>query len=205
MVRLSASFDAAPQRRARHFLLALLSVAILGSAAPLAPATSLIWDANGAVPPNGTFNVLGNWNDNTQFPTAGDTAIFSINNTYAVTFTANAASDAAVVSSGTVSFIGSGGTRTYNLTTAAADLVVNGGNLNVGASFVPLTVNVGDGLTVGASGNGTTAVSGAGSALNASGGIHFVGASGFTGTLNYTNDSAGTIAGTLQVGVSTTG
>jgi len=205
MVGSSSRFDAAVQRRAQRVLLTVLSAAILGSAAPLAHATNLIWDANGAVPPHGTFNVLGNWNDNTQFPTAGDTAIFSINNTYTVTFTANAASDAITVSAGTVSLVGNGPPRTYNLTTGAADLALNNSNLNIGAAFAPLAVTVGDSLSIGTSGNATTSVSGAGSALNVNGlGSHSIGFSTSSGTLNYTNDSTGTIAGTLNVGVSTT-
>ena len=95
------------------------------------------------MPPNGTYAVANNWNPN-QIPVAGDTVTFNLPFTYAVTFNANAASDSVTVSAGTASLLGDGPARTYNLSTGAADLSVNGGNLNVGASLVPLVVNVGD-------------------------------------------------------------
>jgi hypothetical protein len=199
MVRLFSRFGSATLPRLLFILCSSCGVILLPTAAGAVPIT---WDANGAIPPHGTYAVANNWNPN-QIPVAGDTATFNLPFTYTVTFNANAASDFVNVSAGTVSFVGTGGLRTYNLTSGPADLIVNGGNLNVGAAFAPLVLNVGDALTVGTSGNGTTSVSAAGSALNVSGtGFHFVGTSGFGGTVNYTNDSTGTIAGLLHVGVS---
>jgi T5SS/PEP-CTERM-associated repeat protein len=199
MVRLFSRFGSATLPRLLFILCSSCGVILLPTAAGAVPIT---WDANGAIPPHGTYAVANNWNPN-QIPVAGDTATFNLPFIYTVTFNANAASDVVNVSAGTASFVGTGGLRTYNLTSGPADLIVNGGNLNVGAAFAPLVLNVGDALTVGTSGNGTTSVSAAGSALNVSGtGFHFVGTSGFSGTLNYTNDSTGTIAGLLHVGVS---
>ncbi|MCI0335309.1 MAG: hypothetical protein L0228_19035 [Planctomycetes bacterium] len=203
MDRLFSCLNAALQRHAQHVLLAVLSVAILGSAAPRVHATNLSWDANGAFPPDGTFNVLGNWNDNTQFPTAGDTAIFNINNTYTVTFDANAASDVLVVGTGTVNFRSDSATiRTYNLTGLSHMHVNNGGTLNIGSASLPVIVNVEGALGrlfVGDAGSGTVTVDGAGSALHVSGAdVHFLG-DGHTGTLTFSNASLGSIS-SLAVG-----
>jgi hypothetical protein len=47
-----------------------------------------IWDANGAVPPNGVWGTGPNWADNST-PGNSDTATFNLANTYTVTFNAN--------------------------------------------------------------------------------------------------------------------
>jgi len=117
---------------------------VIGSAAVAAPRT---WDAGGAVPPNGTFNVPANWSPD-LVPVAGDSVTFgSGGGPYTVTFSDNAASDSATISVGTVNWRSDSATpRNYNLSTGAADLIVrdSSGTLNVGATGNPMVVSVGD-------------------------------------------------------------
>jgi hypothetical protein len=117
---------------------------VAGSIAVAAPRT---WDANGASPPNGTFGLPANWNPDIV-PIAGDTVTFgSGGSPYTVTFAANATSDSATISIGTVNWRSDSATpRTYDLTTGAADLIVrdSSGTLNIGATGNPMVVNTGD-------------------------------------------------------------
>jgi len=75
-------------------LCVVASVSLLSVQVPFAQAATRSWDANGAGPPNGAFNVPANWNPNTV-PAAGDEVTFSLTSTYTVTFPTNAASDSA--------------------------------------------------------------------------------------------------------------
>jgi T5SS/PEP-CTERM-associated repeat protein len=76
---------------------------------PSAGATSLDWiTASG-----GLFNTPGNWSPAGP-PVAGETAVFSLSNTFTVTFESNVTNTASVISNGTVTFALSG--RTYSLT-----------------------------------------------------------------------------------------
>jgi len=61
------------------------------------------WDANGASPPNGTFQVANNWNPN-AVPGTTDTADFNISDTYTVTFNGIAGTAVLDVLAGDVSF-----------------------------------------------------------------------------------------------------
>ena len=190
----------------KHSLIAggvALAIA-LGLCCGHAAAQTLVWDANGVIPPNGTFSVANNWNPN-LVPIAGNTALFKIADTYNVTFTANAVSDVVDVAAGTVSFLSNSATvRTYDLVTGAADLVVRGGTLNVGAVGVPIDLNVGDRLFIGDTAvNGTVIVAGSGSRLDAAGATsHLIGFNFGIGTLTYQSVSQGTLNGTVLLGAS---
>lgn len=139
-------------------LLLVTTAALLaiGSSAVAAPRS---WDANGASPPNGSFNIAANWNPDVV-PIAGDAVTFGISNTYAVNFSANAASDSATFSVGNVTLRSdSAAARNYNLTTGAADLIVQGSltTINIGATGNPLVVTASD-TVVGAGVSGVGAV-----------------------------------------------
>ena len=70
-------------------------------------------DANGASPPNGTFQVANNWNPNAVSGTT-DTATFNIADTYTVTFNGIAGTAVLDVLAGDVSFESNSATlRTY--------------------------------------------------------------------------------------------
>ena len=132
---------------AKHSFGVALALA-LGFCCGRAAAQTRTWDANGANPPDGIFSVANNWNPN-FVPSAGNTALFDISDTYNVTFTASVASDSVEVTAGTVSFLSdSAAARTYNLVTGAADLAVRGSTLNVGAVGAPIDLNVGDRLLI---------------------------------------------------------
>src|SRR5262245_50749923 len=91
-----------------------------------ATATPRTWDANGANPANGTFNVAANWNPD-GVPVAGDTQAFGLAGTYTVSLSADAASDSASFTAGTVTIRSDSATvRNYTLSTGASSLVVLG-------------------------------------------------------------------------------
>jgi hypothetical protein len=181
----------------------LIALTLLAASVLPAGAASIVWDGNGGVPPNGVFQTANNWNPN-QVPVAGVSVLFNINNTYNVTFTANAASDQLQVTAGTVSFLSDSTTaRTYNIS-GSWDLLANGGStLNVGATGLPVALNMGDQFLIGTtmgSGNGTVVVSGPGSQLNSTSSLYHMIGYGYTGMLTYQNDATGSITGNLQVG-----
>jgi T5SS/PEP-CTERM-associated repeat protein len=194
--------------------LALTVVVVVGWPARPALAINRFW-VNDL---GGNFNTPANWSatsggtSGASLPLAGYEAIFDLPETYNVVFPASAAtvaSDLVRVDAGTVSFQSStSGIRTYDLITNESDLTVRGGGrLNIGTvlgpgSVLPVSMNVGDTLSIGAfAGNGTVVVSGNGSRLDAGGTVHNVGASGNDGILAYLDGAAGSIAGTLNLGV----
>ena len=61
-----------------------LAAAVLLSSSSSTWAFDFDWDAGGASPPNGTFQVAINWNP-TGVPSTFDTADFNISDTYTVT------------------------------------------------------------------------------------------------------------------------
>lgn len=181
-----------------------IGVLVLCALASTAFGQTITWDANGAIPPDGTFGIVNNWNPN-QVPIAGNTALFNIADTYTVTFNANAVSDVVQLTAGDVSFVSNSATvRVYDLTTGTADLDINGGLLRVGAAGTPVDLNVGDQLDIGeATAPGTVIVSGSGSRLDATGANpHSIGLNGQTGTLTFDTSAQGTINATVSLGVS---
>ena len=158
------------------------------------------WDANGASPPNGTYQTVNNWNPN-GVPATTDTTQFNLPDTYTVSLNANATCDTLNVTAGNVTFASS----PYTLNVTQRLHVYGGGTLNIGASGSPAVVNVnyhlGVGTLAGGDGTGTVIVSGSGSQLNAhTTWLHAIGFNGQTGTLTYTDSSTGTITGQLYIG-----
>jgi hypothetical protein len=201
MVRHLRRVDGAARGNPRFVLCRALTVVIVACAAPQGRSSDLIWDGAGESPPDGRFNESINWNDDTQFPEAGDTATFNINEEYSVTFNANAVSDALTVAAGSpilrgVNLI----IRTYDVGPAGAgahDLVVNGGGtLRVGPS---MTLNVHDLVKIGDVGDGTIVVNGNRSAFNVLGtsGSNLMAQNGNIARLTYSNAAQGTIAAPL--------
>ncbi|MEX2172637.1 MAG: PEP-CTERM sorting domain-containing protein [Pirellulales bacterium] len=112
-----------------------------------------VWDANGAIPPNGIWGTAANWADNTV-PGGADTVTFNItgpNAVYSVTFNANPAAiqDLAVTNS-VVTFLSSGGTRSLGVTAAGSgqDVVLNSGAIILGTAGNPMNLFVGGDLAV---------------------------------------------------------
>src|SRR5687768_1404896 len=108
---------------------------LLAAVASQAHAVATSWDAGGPTDTgfDGFFNEPLDWNTN-QVPGAGDTATFGVNATYQVSLQGDVASDALTVSAGNVLImpLSSGAIDTYDVTTGAADLAVNGGILRLG-------------------------------------------------------------------------
>ncbi len=123
--------------------------ALIGLFMPLAAhAAGDVWDANGAMPPDGIWGTGANWADNTT-PGNSDTATFNLAGTYTVTFNANPlAIQGLTVSDGDVTFTSSGGPRTLSVSTSfTPEVLLDAGNLTLGTSGNPLHLNA-DGLTV---------------------------------------------------------
>jgi T5SS/PEP-CTERM-associated repeat protein len=148
--------------------------------ARLAPATPYSWDGNGAVPPNGNFNVANNWNLNTVPPGSGDTAQFSLGGKAHYT----------------VSFPGSGSFGMNPVNYVTDRLLV--GNTNT-VSFAQVNA-----FSTYAVNNSTTAEAGRGiiigqvSGDNATLNTALTGVTGFSGVAATIGDAAGAI-GTLNV------
>lgn len=124
------------------------------------------WDANGASPPNGTFQVANNWNPN-AVPGTTDTADFNISDTYTVTFNGIAGTAVLDVLAGDVSFESDSiFLRTYNVTTGLAQASIDGGTLRVGDAGSPVFLNVTN-LDMGIASPGTLYVDGVDSRLDA--------------------------------------
>ena len=167
-------------------------------------------DGNGG---SGEFQIDFNWD--AGVPGISETAqFFESGATPTVTFTADEASGKLEVLDGNVTFVSDSALlRTYALTAGAADVLVQGGNLNIGLETNPVFLNVGDLIQVGTGpGDGIVVVEGSQSRLDVLGtGTHNIGDGGATGQLYVLSNATATIghAGTIEVGVdsnnSTTG
>ncbi len=195
--------------------------------ASIAHAGNDVWDANGAIPPNGIWGTNANWVD-ASTPGNGDTATFNLADSYTVTFNANPlAIQSLTVSNGSVSFVSSGGVRTLNVNSAGGpqDVSITGGattltlgtaagnavNLNIGDDLsvqndAILFINFGSDVTAddfSSTGlGGTVSVSGAGSSLvlSSAGVNNFIGRVGTDGFLLIADNSTGnSIAGNLGI------
>jgi T5SS/PEP-CTERM-associated repeat protein len=150
------------------------------ASARLAPANTYFWDGNGAIPPNGNFNVANNWNLNTFVPGSGDIAQFSLGGKAHYT----------------VSFPGSGSLGMNPVNYVTDRLLV--GNTNT-VSFAQVNA-----FSTYAVNNATTAEAGRGiiigqvSGDNATLNTTLTGVTGFSGVAATVGDAAGSI-GTLNV------
>jgi hypothetical protein len=147
----------------------VLGLSIYGFVAPMPElhGAARSWDANGVSPPNGNFNVAANWSPDIV-PVVGDAVTFNSGNAV-ITFTANAASDSATVSTGPLAFRSDSAiARTYDLTTGSGLSVTGGADLTIGATGLPMNLSA-SGVFVGQAvsmGNPSTIIlSGAGSSL----------------------------------------
>lgn len=186
-----------------------LFASILFGTTAQALAADLTWDGliNLDVDRDGLFSDTGNWNEGgagvASPPTTGDTAIFDANDTYTVFFTQNEVSDLLDLNNGNVTFLSNSATpKTYSLTTGLGRASVDGGSLQVGSVSNPVSLEVADSLDIGTDDDGTVTVVGANSQLNALGPSHFIGSSGFEGSLTVSSDAQASIGttGSLTVG-----
>ena len=147
--------------------------------ARLAAATTYSWDGNGAVPPDGNFNVANNWSLNTRAPGSSDTALFNLG-----------------VKQYTVSFPGSG-----PLGMTPVDYITD--RLLVGNTATVTFANV-DALSTYTVNNATTAEAGRGIIIGQVSGdkatlnTGLVGVTGLSGVAATIGDAAGS-QGTLNV------
>lgn len=185
------------------FILAVLAAGLISESA-----SANDWDGNGLNPPSGNFNVAANWSPN-QVPTSSIPAVFNLDSSYTVTFTANAASSELQVLDGIVNFLSNNGTvRTYAISTGAADATVSGGELYVGFNGFPVFLNLGNTtsstLTIGDVTEGYMNVSGTGSRLDALGNSdQRIGVNGGYGFLLVNNNATANLAtqgGTVRLG-----
>jgi len=205
----------------------LIAVAILPSAAR---AANDIWDNT----PGGDWSNGANWTDGSK-PTISDSATFNLAQTYQVTFNVDpGVIQALSVSTGSVTFLSSGGAQTLRVTAGAGsqDIVVGGATttLRLGTNNNPFHITAGDDLSIqsgatlavlfgsdltandlGSGLNGTLRVDGAGSLLTLGGNVtNWVG-SLTAGSLLLQNGSTGNsinadlgIASTLNTGTTGT-
>jgi hypothetical protein len=205
----------------------LLAAAVVATTAALtAPRVhAQTWVGPGAGNFSGNFLTASNWNP-AAVPQPTSTATFALNQNYTVTFSTNVVNTTLNFSNttGLTTIGGTGITRTYTLLTSAVfsgggTTVLGGLNLN---ALGTLSVRSGNlfrvlsnstltaaNLQLADAGNGTSAtisVEGDAAEFDVNGaGFHSVGRFGDTGTLTYSNLSRGSIAGTLQLGDSSSG
>jgi hypothetical protein len=121
-------------RSSRRFLHLLALCAI----SPLpALADTFTWDVS-----NGNYDTAGSWTPDGP-PVSGDIAQFSSAGTHTVIFTSNPASSTLDVTAGDATFVASGATRIYTVTTASAhggDLTLLGGVQQMQLSASTLSV-----------------------------------------------------------------
>jgi T5SS/PEP-CTERM-associated repeat protein len=200
----------------RGWLLPVLASIFLSAAAQ---AAVLEW----AEPKDGNFHVADNWalfgRPGAGPPGVGDEARFNEAGDYTVSFINNESSDLLDLSAGDVTLRSSGTDRQYRLTSGVADASVSGGTLTLGVDRDPLSLLVGEavsvrnggtlnitsgsvvdaGWLVDGAGDATIVVDGAGSELNTreTTSVNF-GLDGI-GTLTYQNGAEGDLRGLLQL------
>lgn len=185
-------------------------------------------DFEWSAPLDGFFISPGPWTRLTGTssapPGTGDLAIFNEAGTYTATFTNNRTTQSVRFDAGDVTFRSSGTDRTYTLTD---DVILDGGDLDLGVAGDPLHLAVEDFLIVRdgsrleiehgsdvdvqgqlrvgvhSSGDGTVIVDGPGSSLTTAGdNSTVVGGSGSMGNFQLVNSSTGDIGGNLNIAAS---
>ncbi len=111
---------------------------------PSAQAANDVWDANGAIPPDGIWGTAANWVDNTV-PGLNDTVTFNLPAFYTVTFNASPVNiQGLTVPTGIVTLNGG-----FQLALEdGGDILLNGGALGLGTPGNPFTLYGGDSTTV---------------------------------------------------------
>lgn len=207
----------------RRALVMLASAAGSAAFSTWAEAISYEWKTAAG----GSYSQIANWsrtdgNMVTALPTVGDTVVFNQPYIFNVSFTGSVAADVLNFESGAVTFAGSGGQKLYVLTSGLAQANLTDGTLTLGISGGAITFNVTNlTLTTGATmlpkfnsdvtatnlkiGTADSTVAstmtldGVGTTLSVSGPT-VLGGAGATGVLNFTNQSSGTLSGTVTLG-----
>jgi hypothetical protein len=200
---------------------AAAAAAVSGAAALLTAhsARAQTWVGPGGGNFSGSFQTASNWNP-AAVPQPTSIASFSLNQSYTVTFSTNAASSTLIFAntSGVTTFGAAGVTRAYTILNNAVfagggTAVLGNLDLNVlgvlsvrtnnvfrvlGAStLLANTLSLGDS---GAGASATISVEGDAAELRLTGEVfHNVGRSGDTGTLTFSNNAIGTLAGGLNL------
>jgi hypothetical protein len=125
-----AMFKSTKMRRVAAHLISLLVASSLS-----APTIAITWDGNASSPPSGTYSIANNWNPN-QVPSSGGTATFNVDDTYTVTFGANASPIGQLdVTAGYVTFASTGSTKALPVTSGGTQnvTITGGATLELGS------------------------------------------------------------------------
>jgi hypothetical protein len=151
-------------------------------------------------PAGGNFNDPLNWNNGVgPVPSGSVTAQFSLAQTYTTILDVNPTSGDIEVSGGNATLVTDGTARTYSL---SGSLLIDGGNLTLGASAAPLLLQSSGNLGMSVQGNSTLTINGGNDVSLPNGGVLLGtgGPAGVTSTLILDGHGTTLTSGGIQLG-----